>query len=43
MLMVVGIAGVVGIGEGLVRQILPDRIGGIMLAFGIFINSCAGE
>lgn len=40
MLLVTGTAGVVGVVEGLVRQILPDRAGGAILCFLILCN-CA--
>jgi hypothetical protein len=40
MLLVTGTAGIVGVGEGIVRQIVPDKAGGVILSFLIFIN-CA--
>jgi hypothetical protein len=39
MILVVGVAGVVGVGEGVVRKIVPDKAGGILLSMAIFLNS----
>lgn len=38
LLVVTGIAGIVGVGEGVIRRIVPDTASGVFFSFFIFIN-----